>query len=160
MGAALCPLPSARHACHWIIEKTSTPPYRTVMEQRSNDTCRADAQRGFPLQESVPWPTTVQRSLYQRVQNTRHATPDLHVVIKECIAEGDKMVTWSTLIGTIQKSALGYPPSAKILSISAMAFWTIAPSNAIRGICTMFDMAGFRSQLGLAVQPVAAKTLP
>jgi steroid delta-isomerase-like uncharacterized protein len=84
----------------------------------------------------------------------------LHVVIKECIAEGDKMVTRSTLIGTIQKSALGYPPSAKILSISAMAFWTIAPSNAIRGICTMFDMAGFRSQLGLAVQPVAAKTLP
>jgi steroid delta-isomerase-like uncharacterized protein len=96
----------------------------------------------------------------QRVQNIRHAMPDLHVVSEECIAEGDKVVTWSTLIGTIQKPALGYPPSAKILSISAMAFWTITPSNAIREICTRFDMASFRSQRGLATQPFAAKALP
>lgn len=96
----------------------------------------------------------------QMVQDIRNAMPDLQVVIEECIAEGNKVVTWSTLIGTIQKPALGYPPSDKVLSISAMAFWTITPSNEIQEICTMFDMESFRSQLGLATQPFAAKALP
>ncbi|HEX5843926.1 MAG TPA: ketosteroid isomerase-related protein [Pseudomonas sp.] len=96
----------------------------------------------------------------QMVQDIRHAMPDLQVVIEECIAEDYKVVTWSTLIGTIQKPALGYPPSDKILSISAMAFWTLNPANEIQEICTMFDMESFRSQLGLATQPFAAKALP
>lgn len=94
------------------------------------------------------------------VQDIRHATPDLQVVIEECIAEGDKVVTWCTLIGTIEKPALGYPPSDKVLSISAMAFWTLTPGNTIREICTMFDMESFRAQLGLGTQPFAAKALP
>ena len=96
----------------------------------------------------------------QMVQDIRHAMPDLQVVIEECIAEDNKVVTWSTLIGTIQKPALGYPPSDKVLSISAMAFWTITSTNEIQEICTMFDMESFRSQLGLATQPFAAKALP
>ena len=96
----------------------------------------------------------------QMVQDIRHAMPDLQVVIEECIAEGSKVVTWSTLIGTIQKPALGYPPSDKILSISAMAFWTFNSANEIQEICTMFDMESFRSQLGLSTQHYAAKALP
>jgi predicted ester cyclase len=48
--------------------------------------------------------------------------PDVQVVIEECIAEGNKVMTWSTLIGTIQKPAFGYPPSDKVVSISVMAF--------------------------------------
>ncbi len=96
----------------------------------------------------------------QMVQDIRHAMPDLQVVIEECIAEGNKVVSWSTLIGTIQKPALGYPPSDKILSISAMAFWTFNPANEIQEICTMFDMESFRAQLGLSTQPFAEKALP
>ncbi|NQD93647.1 SnoaL-like domain-containing protein [Pseudomonas sp. CrR25] len=96
----------------------------------------------------------------QMVQDIRNAMPDLEVVIEECIAEGNKVFTWSTLIGTIRKPALGYPPSDKVLSISAMAFWTLSPSNEIQEICTMFDMESFRSQLGLTTQPFAEKALP
>ncbi len=94
------------------------------------------------------------------VQEIRSAMPELEVVLEECIAEGNKVVTWSTLIGTIDKPALGYPPSDKVLSISAMAFWTLAPNGDIREICTMFDMESFRSQLGLETQPFAQKALP
>ncbi|MGM3389350.1 ester cyclase [Stutzerimonas stutzeri] len=94
------------------------------------------------------------------VAQIRTAMPDLEVVIEECIAEGDKVVTWSTLIGTIQTPALGYPPSDKILSISAMAFWTLTPAGHIREICTMFDMESFRSQLGLNTRTYAEKALP
>ncbi|MBB2494630.1 ketosteroid isomerase-related protein [Aquipseudomonas ullengensis] len=94
------------------------------------------------------------------VQEIRSAMPELEVVLEECIAEGNKVVTWSTLIGTIEKPALGYPPSDKVLSISAMAFWTLTPAGDIREICTMFDMESFRSQLGLQTQPFAEKALP
>ncbi|MFL9813585.1 ester cyclase [Stutzerimonas sp. VN223-3] len=94
------------------------------------------------------------------VGQIRTAMPDLEVVIEECIAEGDKVVTWSTLIGTIENAALGYPPSDKVLSISAMAFWTITPSGQIREICTMFDMESFRAQLGLQTRTYAEKALP
>lgn len=94
------------------------------------------------------------------VQDIRTAMPDLEVMLEECICEGFKVVTWSTLIGTIQTPALGYPPSDKILSISAMAFWTLTPAGEIREICTMFDMESFRAQLGLETRPFAEKALP
>lgn len=96
----------------------------------------------------------------QMVQEIRHAMPDLQVVVEECIAEDYKVVTWSTLIGTIEKPALGYPASDKVLSISAMAFWSISPSHKIQEICTMFDMESLRAQLGLTTQSFAAKTQP
>ena len=71
------------------------------------------------------------------VAEIRSAMPDLEVVVEECIAEGDK-----------------------VLSISAMAFWTLTPAQQIREICTIFDMESFRAQLGLATRSYAEKALP
>ena len=73
-----------------------------------------------------------------------------------------KATGWSpsTLIGTIEHAAFGYPPSDKVLSISAMAFWTITPTQQVQEICTMFDMESFRAQLGLETRPFAEKALP
>ena len=94
------------------------------------------------------------------VGEIRSAMPDLEVVIEECLAEGNKVVTWSTLIGTLEKAAMGYPASDRVLSISAMAFWTLNSVGEIQEICTMFDMESFRSQLGLETRPFAEKALP
>ena len=96
----------------------------------------------------------------QLIQNIRNAMPDLQVVIEECVAEGNKVVTWSTMIGTIEQPAFGYPASDKVLSISAMAFWTLNFNGEIQEICTMFDMESFRAQQGLAIQALEAKALP
>lgn len=96
----------------------------------------------------------------QMVHDIRQAMPDLQVMVEECIAEGNKVMTWSTLIGTIEQPAFGYPASDKVLSISAMAFWTITPNGEIQTICTMFDMESFRAQQGLAIQALEAKALP
>lgn len=96
----------------------------------------------------------------QMVLDIRSAMPDLEVVIEECLAEGNKVVTWSTLIGTIEKPTLGYPPSDRVLSIAAMALWTLTSTGEVQEICTMFDMESFRAQLGLSTQPFTAKTLP
>ena len=96
----------------------------------------------------------------QMVQEIRSAMPDLEVVVEECIAEGNKVVTWSTMIGTIEKPAFGYPASDKVLSISAMAFWTLNFNGEIQEICTMFDMESFRAQLGLDTRSFSEKALP
>ncbi|MBH3353048.1 ester cyclase [Pseudomonas stutzeri] len=94
------------------------------------------------------------------VRQIRQAMPELEVVVEECLAEGNRVVTWSTLIGTIAQPAFGYPPSDKVLSISAMAFWTITPTRQVQEICTMFDMESFRAQLGLDTRPYADTALP
>ena len=94
------------------------------------------------------------------VEEIRSAMPDLEVVIEECLAEGNKVVTWSTLIGTLEKAAMGYPASDRVLSISAMAFWTLNSVGEIQEICTMFDMESFRAQLSLNSRPYAEKALP
>ena len=96
----------------------------------------------------------------QMVHDIRQAMPDLQVVVEECIAEGNKVMTWSTLIGTIEQPAFGYPASDKVLSISAMAFWTFTSGNEIQEICTMFNMESFRAQLGLQTRPLAETALP
>ena len=94
------------------------------------------------------------------LQDIRTAMPDLEVVVEDCIGEERKVFTWSTLIGSIAHAAFGYPPSDKVLSISAMAFWTITPTQQVQEICTMFDMESFRAQLGLDTRPYADKALP
>lgn len=96
----------------------------------------------------------------QLVQQIRSAMPDLVVVVEEVIAEGNKVFTWSTLIGTLEKPSLGYPASDKILSISAMACWTLTCSGEIEELCTIFDMESFRAQLGLVTRPFAETALP
>ena len=94
------------------------------------------------------------------VLEVRSAMPDLVVVLEEILAEGNKVFTWSTLIGTIEKPAMGYPPSDKVLSISAMACWTLTCAGEIEELCTIFDMESFRSQLGLVTRPFAQTALP
>lgn len=94
------------------------------------------------------------------VQEIRSAMPDLVVVVEEVIAEGNKAFTWCTLIGTLEKPALGYPASDKVLSISAMAYWTLNCTGEIEELCTIFDMESFRAQLGLVARPFAEVALP
>lgn len=83
------------------------------------------------------------------IQKIRHAMPTLEAVVEECIAEGERVVTWSTLIGTIERPVDGYPVSDRVLSYSLVAFWTFNSSGEIREICTLLDMENVRAQLGL-----------
>lgn len=98
---------------------------------------------------------------YRRlVEDIRAAMPDLQVVVEECIAEGRKVFTWSTLIGSIAQPALGYPASDKVLSIPAMAFWVFNSQDQVQELCTLFDMESFRTQMGLQNRPFAEQALP
>lgn len=83
------------------------------------------------------------------VREIRLAVPDLEVVVDECLSEGNRVVTSSTLFGTLERPAFGYPPSNKILTIAAMSIWTLNPGGDIEEINTLFDLESARQQLGL-----------
>src|SRR6218665_3649078 len=96
----------------------------------------------------------------QMVLEIRSAMPDLVVVVEEILAEGNKVFACCALIGTLEKPTMGYLPSDKVLSISAMACWTLTCSDEIEELCTIFDMESFRAQLGLVTRPFAEVALP
>lgn len=83
------------------------------------------------------------------VREIRQAVPDLEVVVEECLSDGNRVVTSSSLFGTLVKPAFGYQPSNKILTIAAMSIWTLNPTGDIEEINTLFDLESARQQLGM-----------
>lgn len=83
------------------------------------------------------------------VREVRQAMPDLEVAVDECLTDGNRVVTSSTLFGTLVKPAFGYQPSNKILTIAAMSIWTLNPAGDIEEISTLFDLESARHQLGM-----------
>lgn len=94
------------------------------------------------------------------VEEIRGGMDDLEVAVEECIREGNKVFTWSTLMGSIARPVLGYPVSDRIVSISAMGFWVFNSQDQVQELCTLFDMESFRAQMGLPNRPFAEKALP
>lgn len=94
------------------------------------------------------------------VEEIRSGMSDLEVVVEECIREGNKVFTWSTLMGSISRPVLGYPVSDRIVSISAMGFWVFNSQSQVQELCTLFDMESFRAQMGLQNRPFSEKALP
>ena len=82
------------------------------------------------------------------VRAVRQAFPDLEVVVDECLSEGDRVVTSSTLFGTLTKPAFGYAPTGKILTVAVMSFWTLTPGGDIEEINSLFDLESARQQQG------------
>ena len=83
------------------------------------------------------------------IRRIRSAVPELEVAVEECLADGDKVVTSSTLFGTLEESIFGYPPSGKIMSVAAMSIWTFNPAGDIEELNTLFDLESARQQLGM-----------
>ncbi len=83
------------------------------------------------------------------VREIRQAMPDLEVVVDDCLSDGNRVVTSSTLFGTLVKPAFGHPPTGKILTVAAMSIWTLNPGGDIEEINTLFDLESARKQLGM-----------
>jgi steroid delta-isomerase-like uncharacterized protein len=83
------------------------------------------------------------------VREVRQAMPDLEVVVDDCLSDGNRVVTSSTLFGTLERAAFGQTPSGKILTVAAMSIWTLNPGGDIEDINTLFDLESARQQLGM-----------
>lgn len=94
------------------------------------------------------------------IEGIRSSMDELDVVIEECVSEGRKVFTWSTLVGSISRPAFGYPATDRVVSIPGMAFWVFNSQGQLQELCTLIDMESFRSQMGLQNRPLAEQALP
>jgi steroid delta-isomerase-like uncharacterized protein len=75
------------------------------------------------------------------------ALPDLHAVIHEQIAEGDKVMTRKSLRGTHQGELFGVPPTGKPLSIEVIDILRVRDGK-ITDHWNLVDQLGLMRQLG------------
>src|SRR6266508_44890 len=85
----------------------------------------------------------------------RAALPDLHAVIHDQIAEGDKVVTRKTFYGTHRGEFAGVPPTGKEVAIDAIDIVRIANGQVVDH-WAVTDVMGFMQQVGAVPLPPSA----
>ena len=93
--------------------------------------------------------------LTQFITLYRTAYPDTHFTIEDQIAEGDKVVTRWTAIGTHQGELMGIPPTGKRVTVTGMAISRIGGGKLIE-TWNNFDALGQFQQLGVVPGPASA----
>jgi predicted ester cyclase len=83
------------------------------------------------------------------------AFPDLHWVVDDLIAEGDKVVARLTVHGTHQGEFMGMPPSGKVVTYTGIAICRFAGSKAVE-YWSSVDLLGLLQQLGVIPQMAQA----
>ncbi len=88
----------------------------------------------------------------QAISIHRTGYPDMHFEIEDQLAEGDKVVTRSTLTGTHRGEWVGIPPTGKRVSIEAITIQRWRGGKVVEGWLAM-DMLGWMQQLGVVPPP-------
>jgi steroid delta-isomerase-like uncharacterized protein len=88
----------------------------------------------------------------QTVAMLREAFPDLQIIIEDLIAEGDKVVSRQTLLGTHKSQFMGIPPTGKRVTWTQILIFRIA-DNKIVEEWSERDQMGMMQQLGVVPAP-------
>jgi predicted ester cyclase len=85
----------------------------------------------------------------QMVTMFRTAFPDLHVEVEDMIAEGDKVVSHYTMMGTHKGDLMGIAPTGKKVKFSGMVLvrWVGGKEVEAKGVG---DMLAMFQQMGVA----------
>ena len=83
------------------------------------------------------------------------AFPDMHVVVEDMIAEGDKVAYRFTLRATHQGEFLGIPPTGKAVTVTGIYISRFAGGKCVEDWCS-FDNLGLLQQLGAIPQMAQA----
>ena len=84
----------------------------------------------------------------QFVMMYRTAFPDLHFIIDDLLAEGDKVVSRYTAHGTHRGSLQGIAPTGKQVTVTGIAINRIANGKVVESWLN-FDALGMLQQLGV-----------
>jgi steroid delta-isomerase-like uncharacterized protein len=87
------------------------------------------------------------------VRNFRDAFPDLHFVIEDMVAEGDKVAVRLGVTGTHQGGGLGFPATGRKINVTAITIIQFANGKLVQG-WNNWDQLGMMQQLGMAAGPV------
>ena len=82
----------------------------------------------------------------------RAAFPDVHIIIDDILAEGDKVALRWTATGTHQGELMGIPPTNKKVTITGMDINRLA-GGKIAEHWGNFDQMGMMQQLGVIPSP-------
>ncbi|HLE77774.1 MAG TPA: ester cyclase [bacterium] len=82
------------------------------------------------------------------VATYRSAFPDMRFTIEDLIAEGDKVVVWSTFTGTHQGPLGELPPTGKSVAVKDVDMYRVRDGKVVEG-WTNFDQWGLMKQLGV-----------
>jgi len=85
----------------------------------------------------------------QVVESEINAFPDLHVVIEDIIAEGDKVCVRLQETATHAGEYRGLAPTGNKLSYTVVAIWRVVEGKIVEG-WIVYDQLDFLKQLGVA----------
>lgn len=85
----------------------------------------------------------------QYVTRERTAFPDIHFVVEDQIAEGDKVATRWTATGTHQRELMGIPASGKFATVTGIMISRILEGKIVEG-WSNWDALGMLQQMGVA----------
>jgi steroid delta-isomerase-like uncharacterized protein len=80
------------------------------------------------------------------------AFPDLHFMVEDLIAEGDRVVARYTGQGTHQGDLMGIPPTGKQITVTNILITRIANGKIVEQWLN-FDALGMLQQLGVVPAP-------
>ena len=105
--------------------------------------------------------TTIQglEAYKQFVSMYNAAFPDLHFLVEDLIAEGDKVVTRYMAQGTQQGALMGIAPTGKQVSVTNILITRIANDKAVEQWLN-FDALGMLQQLGVVPAPGQVVSCP
>jgi steroid delta-isomerase-like uncharacterized protein len=111
----------------------------------------ADFVNRTPAPGQVPG----REGLKQAVAMLRGAFPDIHVLVQEVIAEGDKVVIRDRIEATHQGPFMGIPATGRPVSVDRIAIYRLEDGKIAEHWANI-DMAGLMRQLGLLQGPAAS----
>jgi len=88
----------------------------------------------------------------QAVSMYRNALTDFRFVTDDMIAEGDKVVIRVTMTGTQEGELMGFPPTGKKLTVTAISIRRLENEKIVEEWVEL-NMLGFLQQMGVIPQP-------
>ncbi|WP_419812249.1 ester cyclase [Bacterioplanoides sp.] len=86
------------------------------------------------------------------VNALRESFDDFTISVDELVAEGNQIVSQSTLTGTLVKPLMGFEPSDRVICLNAMTFWKVR-LGAIQSGHSLLDTADLIHQTQSLPQP-------
>jgi steroid delta-isomerase-like uncharacterized protein len=97
---------------------------------------------------ALPAPTTGVEAFKELVTGYRTAFPDLHVTVDEQVAEGTRVVTRWTAVGTHKGDLWGMTPTGKQATVTGITIDHVENGRIVES-WTNWDTLGMMQQLGV-----------
>lgn len=79
------------------------------------------------------------------ISQMRTAVPDLRVELEEVLAEGNRVMSYVSFIGTVEHDLFDIKPSDRIITFPAISLWEMR-KGSITNLNTMLDMFSLQRQ--------------